>query len=126
MWKRKRKLYGKNRYYSLSKKLRRDKRSNDEFETMLNSLSLEEVIGLKLELASKAAGGKLYGLPLWHSMENIAKDAVLKYAVSATRTKMESARFLGVSKKYFNKIYKKYSVESYFEENDLTKTQNDV
>ena len=126
MWKRKRKIYGKNKYYSLSRKLRRDDRSNDEFEVMLNSLSLEEVIGLKLELASKAAGGKLYGLPLWHSMENIVKDAVLKYVLSASRTKMESARFLGVSKKYFNKICKKYSVESYFEENDLTKSQDDV
>ena len=49
MWKKKKKLSGKNRYYSLKKKLRRENKITDEFEVMLNSLSLEEVIGLKLE-----------------------------------------------------------------------------
>ena len=44
---------GKNRYYSISKKLRREGKSSEEFEILFNSLSLEEVIGLKLELASK-------------------------------------------------------------------------
>ena len=116
MWVRKRKLFGKNEHYSLSKKLRRDGRTTDEFEFMLNSLSLEEVIGLKLELASRVVGGKLYGQPLWHSMENIAKNSVLLYALSASRTKMEAARFLGVTKEYFNKLCKRYEVISYFEE----------
>jgi hypothetical protein len=52
-WKRKKLRKGRNTYYSLCKKLRQEKRSNDEFETMLANLSLEEVIGLKLELATK-------------------------------------------------------------------------
>ena len=45
-WKRRKTRKGRNTYYSLSKKLRQEKRSNDEFETMLGSLSLEEIIGL--------------------------------------------------------------------------------
>ena len=99
------------------KKLRKDKLINDQFEVMLNSLSLEEVIGLKLELASKSIGGKLYGLPLWHSIESIAKDAVLKYIYSAANSKMEAARYLGVTSEYFNKVCKKYDIKSYFSEN---------
>ena len=51
-WKKQRRLQGKNKYYSLSKKLRRENRSNDEFEVMIGQLTLEELIGLKLELAS--------------------------------------------------------------------------
>ena len=43
-WKKQRRLQGKNRYYSLSKKLRRENRSNDEFEVMLSQISLEELI----------------------------------------------------------------------------------
>ena len=35
---------------------------------MLNNLSLEEIIGLKLELAAKAAGGYLYGIPIFSSI----------------------------------------------------------
>ena len=81
---------------------------------MLNSLSLEEVIGLKLELAAKAAGGKLYGIPLWHSMPDIAKDAVFKYALSACRTKKETAAFLGIDMQTFHKLQKKFDTEEYF------------
>ena len=47
---------GKNKYYSLSNKLRKDNKSHDEFEVMLNNLSLEEIIGLKLELAARSVG----------------------------------------------------------------------
>ena len=107
---------GKNKYYSISKKLQKEKKSTDEFEVMLNNLSLEEVIGLKLELAAKAAGGMLYGMPIWYSLRNITNDAVLKYAYSATKTKMEAARFLGFDKNRFNQLVKKYQIDSYFEE----------
>ena len=120
-WSPKKKLKGKLIHYSLARKLRKDNLTNEQFEIMLNALSLEEVIGLKLELASNAIGGKLYGLPLWHSMENIAKDATLKYVYSAARSKMEAARYIGVTIEYFNKLCKKYDVESYFEENKLDK-----
>ena len=51
MWKKKLREYkGRNYKYSLRKKLHREKRTTDDFETMLHNLTLEEVIGLKLEL----------------------------------------------------------------------------
>ena len=120
-WRNKRELYGANRNYSISRKLRNEGKTNDQFEVALGALSLEELIALKLELASKSVGGKLYGLPLWYSLPDITKDAVLKYAVSAARTKMEAARFLGVSKEYFYRLLKKYNIDSFFEEKELDK-----
>jgi hypothetical protein len=117
-WKRKRRISGKNRYYSVSNKLRKEQKSNDEFEVMLNNLSLEEVIALKLELASKSAGGYLYGIPMWRSLKYIVEDAVLKYALSATRTKREAARFLGLREIEMRKINWVYNPTSYFEEKD--------
>ena len=96
-WQKKRKRQGKNRYYSLAKKLRREQRSNDEFEIMLSQLTLEEVIGLKLELASKTLDGKLFGLPVWASLHSIVQDAVLKYTFSASRT--QGAKWLRQGKK---------------------------
>ena len=114
-WESKKKIYGKNAHYSIAKKLRKENRLTDEFEIKFNSLSLEEVIALKLELAAKAAGNKLYGMPLWNSMQDIAKDAVLKYAVSATRTKKEAAAFLGIDLRTFYKLQKEYDIENYFD-----------
>ena len=115
MWKKKRKLQGKNKHYSLINKLKREKKITDEFQVMFNSLTLEEVIALKLELASKSIGGKLFGFPIWASMTDVAKDAVLKYTMSAARTKGEAARFLGIQKSHLNKLLRKYETETYFE-----------
>ena len=106
---------GRNRDYSISNKLRKDGKSSEEFEIIFNNLSLEEVIGLKLELASKSAfKGKLYGLPLWYSVPSIVKDAILKYAVSATRSKRETARFLGLNELVLKNLIKKHRIDDYF------------
>jgi len=117
-WNKKRKLFGKNAYYSISKKLRREGKSSEEFELMLNGLSLEDVIALKLELATRPFGGKAFGIPIWYSMREIAQDAVLKMALSTTRSKKEAARFLGLIPQDFRKLMKKYKTESFFEEKD--------
>ena len=118
-WKRKRRLQGKNKYYSLAKKLRKEQRSSDEFEIMLNQLTLEEVIGLKLELATKSVNGKLFGIPLWYSLHSIVQDAVLKYTFSASRTNGEAMRFLGLKKTELKKLAKKYNIDNYFSEKEV-------
>ena len=111
----------KKKNYSFSRKLIKDGRIIPEFEVMLAGLSLEEVIGLKLELAAKAAGGMLYGLPLWKAFPDITRDAVIKFAISSTKTKLEAARVLGIDKARLFRLIKQYEVEDYFEEKDLTK-----
>jgi len=124
VWKKKSKKTfsnSKRKNYSLSRKLRRDGKTSPELEVAINSLSLEEIIGLKLEMASKSAGGLLYGLPLWYSLPLIIKEAVLLYAISACKTNLEAARFLGIDKVYLSGLLKKYDVDQYFEKNNLTK-----
>jgi len=115
-WKRKQNHVGKNQKHSLIRKLRQEGRINESFEIVLANLTLEEVIGLKLELSSQPIGNRLYGLPLWYAMPYIVKDALLKYAYSATKTKGEAMRFLGLEPKDFYKLSKKFEIESYFEE----------
>ena len=110
----KNKSKGANANYSIASKLRKTKKINSDFEVMLNGLSLEEVIGLKLELSAKAAGSKMYGMPLWHSLCDIAKDATFKYALSACSTKKEAALFLGIDLKTLHLLQKKYETEEYF------------
>jgi len=84
-------------HYSISSKLRTENKTNDEFEVMVASLTLEEIIALKLEISARAVNQKLYGFDLWKKIPQIAKEAILNYAYSATRTKNELAAFLGIS-----------------------------
>ena len=114
-WKKKKRIQGKYENYSLSKKLKRDGKVSEQFEIMLNSLTLEELIGLKLELANKAAGTPIFGLPLYRSMKDVAKVAVLMYAASATRSDREAAALLGITRMEYKNLVKEYNVINYFE-----------
>lgn len=100
--------------FSLSRKLKSEGKINSQFESMLSALTLEDIISLKLEIASKNVKGKLYGYPIYQAMPNIAKEAVFKWAVSAADTKTNASRILGISLDKFNKIYKKLNIDNFF------------
>ena len=104
-------------HYSISSKLRLENKSNDEFEIMLAALTLEEVISLKLEVSARAVNQKLYGFDLWQKIPRISKEAILKYAYSATRTKNELAAFLGLSAGAVDELIKKFKPKDYFSKN---------
>ena len=109
---------GKNKAYSISRQLKKEGRSSEELEVSLSKLSLEEVIALKLEVATRdLLKGKFYGFPVWKSLKYIISDAVVKYALSATQSKREAARFLGIREKTLIKLVRQYRTEEYFEKN---------
>jgi len=116
-WKKKINSYkGKNYYYSFRNKLKKNKKITDEFEVMLNTLTIEELIGLKLELSSYSINNKLYNIPIYKNLIYIVKEACLKYALSACRTKGEAARMLGLNESVFENELKKFKVEKYFQD----------
>ena len=118
---------GKNEYHSISKKLKKELKSNENFEIMLNRLTLEEIIGLKLELACRSVkNNKLYGIPIWSSLNNITKVAVLRFALSTTKTQHEAARFLGLKYNSFLRYLKDYNVNSYFMKKDSSKIKTEI
>ena len=69
--------------YSIKKKLRLENKIDEDFEMRLNNLTLEDIIALKLELSSKNYKGKFYGLQLYKYIQDIARDAVVKFAIAA-------------------------------------------
>jgi len=116
MWESKRSRFKKpdQDYYSISNKLKSEGKINERFEIMLSMLTLEEIIGLRLELAAKTVNYKLYGLNLWNTVPDMVKDGILKYVFSAARTKGEMASFLGLDVSTLKKLLKKYNVANYF------------
>lgn len=112
MWKKKLREYkGRNYNYSLRKKLRREKKTSDDFETMIHNLSLEELIGLKLELAASHINNKLYNFPIYKSLRYIVKEACLHFALSSTRTYGDAASFLGMRESELNNEIKKFNID---------------
>lgn len=115
-YKKKKRIYGKNKNYSVIQKLLTEEKISEKFLLDLNELSLEEIIALKLEVSAKSSGGTIFGIPIWNSLRDICRDATLKFAISAARTKAEAATFLGISIHTLKDYLKKYEVEEYFEE----------
>ena len=110
--------------YSISKLLRKQNRSNEYFEILLNNLTIEEIIALKLELAYKSVGFVLQGFPLWSSTNYIVKDALLKYAISASKTKTQARDLLGLTNVKFYKLLKKYKINKYFKQEEIVDVDN--
>jgi len=117
-WKRRVDKKTKTRYYSIINKLRKEKKINKEFELIVSNLALEDLIALKLELSTRPVSNRLYGLPLWENLLRITQEAVLKYAISATRSQGEAMRFLGLAKLNYMPLIKKYEIDSFFKEEE--------
>ena len=83
----------------------------------INSLSLEDLIAIKLELASKSLNNRLYGFDIWRRIPYIVKDSLLKYSISATNTKKDGARLLGLTYVEYMKHIKDYNINEYFKGN---------
>ena len=98
---------------SLSDKLRKEGKSNEVFEVMLSTLTLEELIGLKLECSSQLTNGKLYGFNLWSNTVAIVKEALFHSAISIASTNKEVTRILGINEETLITLKKKYNIKQY-------------
>jgi len=108
---------GFSRNLSFSNKLRKEGKSNEAFEIMLSTLTLEEIFALKLECSSRLTAGKLYGFNLWYNIVDIAKEALYNAVISITNSNKESSRILGISDERFKGLKYKYKIrESYSED----------
>ena len=112
MWQKKTNINkGKSYGFSFIKKIKKEKKITDEFEVMLSSLTLEEIICIKLELSSRFINDRLYNFPIWSSLNNIIKEAVLNYALSACRSYGDAASFLGMTQSELKSLIKKYELK---------------
>ena len=87
---------------------------NDSILTNINNLSLEELIAIKLELSASNLNNRLYGFDIWRNSNSIVKEALLKFAISTTKSKKDAARFLGLTYAEFKRVVSKYKVEDFF------------
>ena len=115
-WVRRKPYKGKYKQYSISNELRKQNKSSDEFEFMLANLTLEEIVALKLEISTRPVNNRLYNIPLWKNLQNIVREAVFRFAVSASRTNKEAMAFLGLEEIKFYELRKTFGLNRFFKE----------
>lgn len=106
--------------YSIIKKFKSEGKITSLDLNNINNIALEDLIAIKLELTTRYLCGKYYGMPLWRVTKLTVVDAMLKTALSISRSKKEAARFLGLDYSDFHKMLKKYKTKSFFEDGGET------
>jgi hypothetical protein len=94
---------------SIIKRLVNQDKLNDNVMIYINDLSIEDLIAVKLELSATNINNRLYGFDIWHKTTNIVKEALLKFAISTTKSKKDAARFLGLTYSEFKRVLKVYN-----------------
>ncbi len=103
-------LRGRNYNQSLLRKLRREKKINKNLENLIKSLTIEDLICIKLELAAEVVNGKFYGFPIFKSLRQITKEAMVKFSLSTTTSHKKAALLLGLSLSELKRYIKKYDI----------------
>ena len=85
------------RNYNFKKELVKNNKIDNKFCDQLHSLTLEELITLKLQLATENLKGKFYGFPVIKFVNNIVKESLVRFAISSTDSYREAAKVLGLS-----------------------------
>lgn len=89
---------------------------NESNLTFIDSMTLEDLIAVKLELSAKYINNKLYAFNLLSNTNRLVKEAIIKFAISATQSKMDAARFLGIDYEGLRKLVNEYDLQDYFDE----------
>ena len=95
---------------SIIKKLKDQNKINDNILSCISSLSIEDLIAVKLELSANHLNNRLYGFDIWRNSGYIVKEALLKFAISSTNSKKDAARFLGLTYSEFKRVLKTYDI----------------
>lgn len=90
-----------NKYYSLTEELKESKRIDDQFIHIIDGLSLEDLMLLKIESASKYVRGKLYGMKFYFNLVPIMRAALLRYCNKKFNKTAHAANFLGLTQKKY-------------------------
>ncbi len=81
---------------------------------MLNNLTLEELISLKLELSMKTVNKPLYGFELWNNLVEICRESIMRFAYTNATSEYKAAQLLNLPRKAFTKNLWIYQIPQYF------------
>ena len=101
-----------NKSYNLSEQLLQSKRIDENFIHVLDGLSFEEIIGLKLETTAKLVKGKMYGFKIYHTLPVIVKEALIRYTSRKFTFKSHAANFLGITRKRYNSLLLRRGIDT--------------
>lgn len=95
---------------SVLNQLREQKLLSDSSIKQLSTIGLEQLIAVKLELATMAMKGHYFGFSIFENLKYVVEYAMLKHAISCCEDTKELKRFLHISENKLSSLLKKYDL----------------
>lgn len=102
-------LYYKN--YSKISELKKMNKIDDQFVFYIESLSLEDIISIKLETIMKTLNFKFFNFPLWKSFHKIVSESLVNSIIGIASNNSEAARLLGIDMNQYKRCLKEFGYE---------------
>ena len=106
-------IYYKN--YSKISELKSLNKIDDQFVFYIESLSIEDLLTIKIESMMKSINFKFFNFPLWRSMHTIVSEALINSIITVASNNSEAARLLGIDLKQYRNYLSKfgYSIKTW-------------
>ena len=97
--------------YSKISELKKMNKIDDQFVFYIESLSLEDLISIKLESTMQNLNFKFFNFPIWKSFHTITSEALISSVFGVAANNSEAARILGIDLKQYKNYLSKFGYE---------------
>tara|TARA_Y100001937_G_scaffold112895_1_gene160982 strand:+ start:716 stop:1117 length:402 start_codon:yes stop_codon:yes gene_type:complete len=104
------KFYSNNKNYNLKNKLLKESKIDKQFLEKLSFITLEDLITLKLLVSTESLKGKIFNFPFLKYTTDICKEAIVRFALSASNNRKEASLILGMKKADFINYLREYDL----------------
>lgn len=115
------KFYSDNKNYNLKNKLLKESKIDKQFLEKLSFITLEDLITLKLLVSTESLKGKIFNFPFLKYTTDICKEAIVRFALSASNNRKEASLILGMKKADFVNYLREYNLIDEFNYNTRPK-----
>ena len=84
---------------------------DDQFVFYIESLSLEDIISIKLETTMKNLNFKFFNFPLWKMSHKIVSEALINAVIGVASNNSEAASILGIDMKQYRRYISEFGYD---------------
>ena len=97
--------------YSKINELKKMNKIDDQFVYYIETLTLEDIISIKLETTMRNLNFKFFNFPLWKSMHRIVSEALINSVFNLAKNNTEASRILGLDAKQYRNYLSDFGYE---------------
>lgn len=97
--------------YSKISELKKMNKIDDQFVFIIETLTLEDLISIKLETVMRSLNFKFFNFPLWKSTHRMVSEALINSIITVAKNNSDAARILGIDLKQYRNYLAEFGYE---------------